>query len=56
MAGDYTMPETCAECLSCIRHYNRLCSGLVVFTREGCQTASLPWRKDRDERGQAGNH
>ncbi|HBX22640.1 MAG TPA: hypothetical protein DEF34_03230 [Desulfotomaculum sp.] len=47
-----TTPQTCRECLSCIRHYNRLCPGLVVFTRDGCISASETWRKERDERGQ----
>ena len=47
MAGDYTMPQTCRECLSCIRCYKGICPGLVVFTREGCMAASEPWRKER---------
>lgn len=47
MAGDYSFPQVCNECLRCIRHYKNLCPGLVVFTREGCIEASRNWREER---------
>lgn len=41
-------PPICEECLCCIRHYNGLCPGLIVFSREGCREASAGWRAERD--------
>ncbi|WP_165608389.1 hypothetical protein [Desulfoscipio geothermicus] len=49
MAGaDYETPQVCIECLRCIRHYRELCPGLVVWSREGCISASKPWREKRE--------
>ena len=49
----YKIKQLCTECLCCIRHYNGLCPGLIIFSRSGCQTASETWRKERDEHGKS---